>query len=166
MTDRPWRGDSVGVSRPAEELAELRAELPASLGSAGQARLAVREALAAWGLDSLAGDAELLASELVANAAEHGDGNPIRLALRREADQRGERGVVCEVTDSSPVVPQAGEAGPDSERGRGLTIVAALASSSGVRASAAGKTAWFTLASPGELDAREPTAEAEAEIGA
>ncbi|MGO9295087.1 MAG: hypothetical protein ACLP52_14635, partial [Streptosporangiaceae bacterium] len=37
-------------------------------------------------------------------------------------------------------------AGPDAERGRGLAIVAALAEASGVRASQAGKTSWFTLA--------------------
>ena len=34
-----------------------------------------------WGMGHLSGDAELLASELVANAAEHGDGKPIGLAL-------------------------------------------------------------------------------------
>jgi hypothetical protein len=36
--------------------------------------------------------------------------------------------------------------GPGAERGRGLAIVAALARSSGVRATQAGKTTWFTLA--------------------
>ena len=126
--------------------ATVRAELPADLASARQARAAVRQALAAWGMDRLSGDAELLASELVANAAEHGDGQPIGLALRRHAGPGGGPGITCEVTDTSPAMPQRREPGPDDERGRGLAIVAALARSSGVRATRAGKTTWFTLA--------------------
>jgi hypothetical protein len=52
----------------------VQAELPASLLAPRQARAAVRRALAGWGLAALAGDAELMTSELVANAVEHGDG--------------------------------------------------------------------------------------------
>ena len=43
-------------------------------------------------------------------------------------------------------MPRRTEPGPDAARGRGLAIVDALAQSSGVRASQAGKTTWFTLA--------------------
>jgi hypothetical protein len=35
--------------------------------------------------------------------------------------------------------------GPDDDRGRGLNIVAALATRSGIAANPDGKTAWFTL---------------------
>jgi anti-sigma regulatory factor (Ser/Thr protein kinase) len=126
--------------------ATMRAELPADLTSARQARAAIRQALAAWGMDHLAGDAELLASELVANAAEHGDGTPVSLALRRHANPGQQPGITCEVTDTSPAMPRRAEPGPDAERGRGLAIVEALAQSSGVRAGRAGKTTWFTLA--------------------
>jgi anti-sigma regulatory factor (Ser/Thr protein kinase) len=97
-------------------------------------------------MDHLSGDAELLASELVANAAEHGDGTPISLALHRHAEPAERPGITCEVTDGSPATPRYTEPGPDAERGRGLAIVDALARSSGVRASEAGKTSWFTLA--------------------
>jgi anti-sigma regulatory factor (Ser/Thr protein kinase) len=124
----------------------LRAELPAGLTSARHARTAIRHALAAWRMDHLSGDAELLASELVANAAEHGDGTPIRLALRRHTEPGARPGITCEVTDTSPAMPRPADPGPDAERGRGLAIVAALAQSSGVRATGAGKTTWFTLA--------------------
>jgi anti-sigma regulatory factor (Ser/Thr protein kinase) len=124
----------------------MRTELPADLTSVRQARSAIRQALAAWGMDHISGDAELLASELVANAAEHGDGNPIGLALRRHAEPGGRPGITCEVTDTAPQYAQRQVPGPDAERGRGLAIVAALARSSGVRASQAGKTSWFTLA--------------------
>jgi anti-sigma regulatory factor (Ser/Thr protein kinase) len=123
----------------------LQTELPADLTSARQARSAIRRALTAWRMDHLSADAELLASELVANAAEHGDGKPISLALRRHAEPGGRRGITCEVTDTSPAMPRPAEPGPGAERGRGLAIVAALAQSSGVRATQAGKTTWFTL---------------------
>jgi anti-sigma regulatory factor (Ser/Thr protein kinase) len=124
----------------------IRKELPADLTSARQARAAIRQALADWGMDHLSDDAELLASELVANAAEHGDGTPISLALRRHLEPSGPPGITCEVTDTSPTMPQRTEPGPDAERGRGLAIVDALAQSSGVRASHTGKTTWFSLA--------------------
>jgi anti-sigma regulatory factor (Ser/Thr protein kinase)/predicted GIY-YIG superfamily endonuclease len=124
--------------------AVFHAELPAELKSARQAREAVRSALAAWGMDELTGDAELLASELVANAAEHADGKTIGFALR--GDSGGACGVTCEVSDTSPAHPYLGDALPEAERGRGLSIVAALATASGVRADPGGKTSWFTLA--------------------
>jgi len=102
--------------------------------------------MAAWGMADLSGDTELLASELVANAVEHANGQSIDFVLRRLADADGQAAVTCEVSDSSPILPRAREASPDAERGRGLAIVTALASASGVRASPAGKTTWFTLA--------------------
>src|SRR5215813_4136625 len=123
----------------------IRAELPADLTSAREARSAVRHALAAWGMDDPSGDAELLASELVANAAEH-TGSPIALALRRHAGPAGEHAITCEVTDTSPRLPQPRQASPDDERGRGLAIITALATESGVRTEPSGKTSWFTLA--------------------
>jgi len=126
--------------------AGLRAELPAQPGSVGQARSAVRRALDTWGLHELSSDAELLASELVANAVEHADGTRIGFALRCQADAGGHPGVVCEVSDSSPALPRAERSGPDAVRGRGLAIVAALASASGVQTNPGGKTAWFRLA--------------------
>jgi anti-sigma regulatory factor (Ser/Thr protein kinase) len=124
----------------------LSAKLPADPISARQARSAVRRALEAWGMADLSGDAELLASELVANAVEHAGGKAIGFALRCQADGAGQRAVVCEVSDNSNVLPKARDAGPEAERGHGLMIVAALASASGVRTSPGGKTAWFTLA--------------------
>jgi anti-sigma regulatory factor (Ser/Thr protein kinase) len=124
----------------------IRTELPADLTSARQARAAIRQALADWGMDHLSEDAELLASELVANSAEHGDGKPISLALRRNAEPGEQPGITCEVTDTSPAMPRRTEPGPDAARGRGLAIVDALAQSSGVRASQVGKTTWFSLA--------------------
>ena len=145
MSELPLARDS-GADQAVETDAVLRAELPADRTSARQARTAIRQALVDWRMEHLSGDAELLASELVANAAEHGDGKPIGLALRRQTEPDGRPGITCEVTDTSPVMPRPADPDPDAERGRGLAIVAALARTSGVRASQAGKTSWFTLA--------------------
>jgi anti-sigma regulatory factor (Ser/Thr protein kinase) len=145
MSDLPPQEVSGG-GEPSADGATVRTELPADLTSARQARSAIRQALAGWGMSYLSTDAELLASELVANAAQHGDGTPIGLALRRHAEPGGQRGITCEVTDGSSAMPRRSEPGPDAEGGRGLAIVEALARPSGVRASQAGKTSWFTLA--------------------
>jgi hypothetical protein len=96
---------------------------------------AAREALAAWDVDDPSGNADLLASELVADAAEHAGSSP---------------GITCEATDIPLDLP--GPAGPtDSGRGRGLAVVTALATTRCARAEPGGKTAWFT---------RRPTASA------
>lgn len=142
-----------------------QAQLPASMLAPRQARAAVRTVLRAWGMSALARDAELLTSELVANAAEHADGSSINLTIRQHADSGGRRGILCQVTDTAPGRPQPQPIQPDSERGRGLQIVAALATNSGVTSSPHGKTAWFTLTtSPDPALARH--AEYEAEAGA
>ena len=135
-----------GRAEPKESGGVFRADLPADLTSARHARAAIRQALAAWGMGHLSDDAELLASELVANAAEHGTDRSIGLAVRRHAEPGEQPGITCEVTDTSPAMPHRTAPGPDAERGRGLAIVEALAQTSGVRASQAGKTSWFTLA--------------------
>ncbi len=166
MTDRPPAPEPGAGQDAAAEGATVRAELPADLTSPRQARAAIHQALAAWHMDQLSGDAELLASELVANAAEHGDGRPIGLSLRRHAEPGGRPGVLCEVTDTAPPIPQQRQAGPDAERGRGLAIVAALAQSSGVRASQAGKTSWFTLALTDRAHRNARQLEHEPEAGA
>jgi anti-sigma regulatory factor (Ser/Thr protein kinase) len=142
----------------------IRTQLPADLSSAQCARQAVHDALAAWGIDDPDRDTELLASELVANASEHAPGAPIGLALRIGAGHEDTREITCEVTDSSARLPQTRQASPDQERGRGMAIVAALASASGVRTEPAGKTTWFTLAIHDRINriARVPDAEPEA----
>jgi anti-sigma regulatory factor (Ser/Thr protein kinase) len=164
MTDLPpIQGPAVGPAARADS-AVVQTELPADLTSARQARSAVRQALAAWGMEDLSGDAELLASELVANSAEHGEGNSISLALRRHVDPDGRPSITCEVTDTAPWFAPRLAPGPDAERGRGLAIIETLARSCGVRPSQAGRVSWFTLtlADPAVRDSgqieREPEA--------
>ena len=158
-------GTPAGQPQHPEDSSVVRAELPASLTAARHARSAVRAALAAWGMTDPAGDAELLASELAANAAEHA-GGPISLAVTRHREPGGRPGITCEVTDTSTQPPQPRRAGPDAERGRGLAILAALADGTGVRAGPAGKTTWFTLALADRLDHATRQAEPAADLEA
>jgi len=63
-------------------------------------------------------------------------------------------------------MPRRAEPGPEAERGRGLAIVDALARSSGVRATRAGKTSWFTLALTDRAHRAARQLESEPEAGA
>ena len=144
----------------------VRTALPAALTAPRQARSYVRRTLSSWGLEGLADDAELLVSELVANAAEHGDGKPIYLALHKQTRTGGAPGIRCEITDTSSRLPRPRNAA-DCERGRGLALVAAVAAESGLRASKGSKTAWFTLTTQPEPSRNtDRHAERELEAGA
>ena len=84
--------------------------------------------------------AQLLTSEVVTNALEHGAGD-IWLRL-----SRADCALRVEVTDASVAPPRRQQAPPESLRGRGLMILESLASTWGVTpAEPAGKTVWFTL---------------------
>ena len=156
--DRPAAGWTVARGHHV-----VRAQLPVSPVAARQARGVIREALAEWGLTALTDDAELLASELVANAAEHARGQPIRLSLREHTLASGRSAITCDVTDSSPRLPKVRTPDLDSERGRGLAIVAELAWASGTTLHPDGKTISFVLAAPAEprQEARSLDMEAE-----
>ncbi|MEU5538447.1 ATP-binding protein [Streptomyces sp. NPDC020362] len=104
-----------------------------------RARHSVTEQLRGWGLDRLAGSAELLASELVTNALRYTRGR-VRLNLRI----RGSR-LHCEVEDSSHDSPARREAGADAEGGRGLELLEALTEDWVGAETATGKTVWFEL---------------------
>jgi anti-sigma regulatory factor (Ser/Thr protein kinase) len=156
------RAKTASGPQPDDAATTLRTQLPADLTSARHARQAVRDALTAWGIEDPDHDAELLASELVANAAEHAPGTAIGLALRLSAPRGQTHDLTCEVTDTSATPPQIREAQPDQERGRGMAIVTALAAASGVRSEPVGKTSWFTLALRDHITgiARAPEVEA------
>jgi anti-sigma regulatory factor (Ser/Thr protein kinase) len=87
--------------------------------------------------------ARLLASELVTNAVQHGLGEVVLVVARR-----GD-GLRVEVHDGSPVLPALTEHSSLMERGWGLRLVAALASTWGAGPrddGQSGKLVWFTLA--------------------
>jgi anti-sigma regulatory factor (Ser/Thr protein kinase) len=89
------------------------------------ARLHVVHVLREWGLRDLAGDAEMIVSELVTNAIEAStllsERPPVSLRLLLTG-----KSLVIEVWDHSPLDLEPREADADDECGRGLTVVAAL----------------------------------------
>jgi serine phosphatase RsbU (regulator of sigma subunit)/anti-sigma regulatory factor (Ser/Thr protein kinase) len=159
--------------------------------AASRARSFIKDTLRSWqlsditgvsGSGSLADDAVLLVSELVANAVQHA-GTDLEVSCKLAAGA-----LEVAVTDRHPArtlpdLPLAGAAGPagglpaDSERGRGLMLPSALASAWGVTYTGSAKTVWFRLRLPlaaepaaearvpGADDPREPQREMQRKIG-
>lgn len=86
-------------------------------------------------------DAVLVASELVSNAVVHTppDVSEMALDVRWQIDHDC---VLISVVDPSPDLPRRRSTTADDARGRGLSIVAALALDWGVRRTANGKQVW------------------------
>jgi anti-sigma regulatory factor (Ser/Thr protein kinase) len=85
---------------------------------------------------------QLAATELLANAYDHGRG-PIRVRLARS---RVPCTVCVEVDDGSPEPPTLGRSRLGQDRGRGLIIVAKLATDWGTRRlPEGGKTVWALI---------------------
>ncbi|MFB9904115.1 ATP-binding protein [Allokutzneria oryzae] len=104
-------------------------------------RQRVRAALAGES-DACLHAAELLATELVSNAYDHG-GPPRRFSLRRFTEQRLVR---IEVDDGDTVgVPHPGGSRLGGNRGRGLILIDRLARHWGVITRAHSKTVWAEL---------------------
>lgn len=127
---------SVPVPEP-ETGTEYRFDLAPEPESARCARLAVRGILRDGPLAALIDDACLVADELVANAARFSDVVALTVTV-------GESAVFIEVTDASGETPAIKESYGDaeSEGGRGLLIVQAIAGEWGVSTGDRGKTVW------------------------
>jgi len=97
-------------------------------------RMLVSSCLRQWGLPSLAGDSELVVSELVTNAVaatgvtetEPRWSQLAGLATIHVRVMLFEGSIVIAVWDRNPAPPVLRQSEPDSENGRGLSIVAAL----------------------------------------
>ncbi|MEQ4715074.1 ATP-binding protein [Nonomuraea sp. B19D2] len=113
--------------------------LSPDLGSVRSARRLTREKLADWGLEDQIEVAELLVSELVANALEHAYGQ-VRLSFCAEDGL-----LRCAVEDENPELPSMRTADVDAEGGRGLFLVDALSGSWGGVRTPRGKALWFEL---------------------
>ncbi|MEV6715844.1 ATP-binding protein [Lentzea sp. NPDC051208] len=123
-----------------DPLAEVRVTLTADGGSCAHARQVVREAAVSWELsEDLSDDAQLVVTELVSNGIDHGEG-PITLTVSRKAG-----GMLVEVRDESPKLPQLRPVDPSSPRGRGMQLVQALSVSWGTTPERGGKVVWAQL---------------------
>lgn len=111
-----------------------RWSLPSEAASIGRARHAVVRTCQAWGIEDAA-SAELVVSELVANAVLHGFGH-VSLQLYDTGD-----GLRIEVEDANPAPPVTTDGHPGRVGGFGMQIVERLADW-GWRQSRGGKLVW------------------------
>jgi hypothetical protein len=119
--------------------------------SVRQARNLVRRTLNAWGLDSLADDAELLVSELTTNAVRAIRYVSRSISLRLVLTDR----LLCEVGDDNHALPMLCHPPPTSETGRGLDLIDHLASHWGSTPTDTGKLVWFELRLPADVSGGE-----------
>lgn len=119
-------------------------ELLGGVEAAPRARAFASGVLASWRFtDELRELGVLAASELVANSLQHGT-PPMRLRLRRT-----DRRLIIEVTDGDEHLPRRVSADPADEKGRGISIVATIASAWGARRTPdGGKSVWCEFALP------------------
>lgn len=122
---------------------QYRMSLTAGEHSARHIRRIVRSFLAEWGMPELSDAAELGVTELVANVVRHVPDRRCTVVLLRQT-----AAVRVEVSDGSDQVPSfSSDVSPDSETGRGLVLLDAVADKWGVDAGpGGGKTVWFECA--------------------
>ncbi|GHI91020.1 MULTISPECIES: SpoIIE family protein phosphatase [Streptomyces] len=151
----PDHDDDVAVlvlQHPARKGAEAELfrnaalDLLGGVEAAPRARAFASGVLTSWRFPADLHDLGVLAtSELVANSLQHGT-PPMRLRLRRT-----DRRLTIEVTDGDDHLPRRRRAEPGDESGRGIAIVATIASNWGSRRTpGGGKAVWceFVLPKP------------------
>ncbi|MEE1754130.1 ATP-binding SpoIIE family protein phosphatase [Streptomyces sp. SP18CS02] len=119
-------------------------DLLGGVEAAPRARAFASGVLASWRFPVELRDLGVLAtSELVANSLQHGT-PPMRLRLRRT-----DRRLIIEVTDGDDHLPRRRRAETEDEAGRGISIIATIASSWGSRRTpGGGKAVWCEFALP------------------
>ncbi|MFJ5558303.1 SpoIIE family protein phosphatase [Streptomyces sp. NPDC093250] len=141
VLQHPARGGAEG-----ELFRNAALELIGGVEAAPRARAFASGVLTSWRFPAELHDLGVLAtSELVANALQHGT-PPMRLRLRRT-----DRRLIIEVTDGDDHLPRRRRAEPGDEAGRGIAIVATIASGWGSRRTpGGGKAVWceFLLPKP------------------
>jgi anti-sigma regulatory factor (Ser/Thr protein kinase) len=135
----PHGSDGTDPSgRVSGDAAVLR--FPADATEVSAVRRFLRETFDAWGLTAYE-NAELVVSELVSNAIQHGAGPPLVRLVRRSGRVR------IEVDDASGRPPVVRRPGHQQPSGRGLAIIGYLALEWGHRRRpAGGKTVWAEVA--------------------
>ncbi|MDX6330358.1 MAG: hypothetical protein QOI83_2741 [Streptomycetaceae bacterium] len=134
--------DHKGAS--AELFRNASLELLGGIEAAPRARAFAQGVLASWRFPVELRDLGVLAaSEMVANSLQHGT-PPMRLRLRRT-----NRRLIIEVTDGDDHLPRRRRAEPGDEAGRGISIIATIASNWGSRRTpGGGKAVWCEFALP------------------
>lgn len=143
----------MNVMAPARlsELHQWRVPLTTGPAAVAEARRQIRAAIWAWGISVDPDEAALLTSELVTNAIMREAADTIMIVITCTSGQ-----LRVDVHDTSPELPVVVEAAVDAETGRGLMLVATLATEWGFYRTPAGKAVYFTLADAGTVN-REPS---------
>jgi anti-sigma regulatory factor (Ser/Thr protein kinase) len=131
---------SAVVPAPVEAV-EVTADFPALPTAAAQARRLVADTVVHWEHDRwLVADAELVATELAANAIVHAR-TPFRLSVHRYGPV-----VRIAVHDrATTALPALVECDATSSSGRGMHLISAIARRWGVEVTPDGKTVWAEL---------------------
>ncbi len=127
---------------PEHAPSRIRETLPAATVAAPLARRVVDQACRAWALPDLSDPAQLIVTELVANAVRHA-GTLMTLTVSVHG-----RHLQISVIDHDPRPPQPNSANPVDEHGRGLQMIEALGSDWGTVAVRDGKVVWARVAVP------------------
>ncbi len=128
------------LATPPTELHQSRVRLATGPAAASEARGQVRAAIRDWDTPVDPDVAVLLVSELVTNAIIHEEGGAVTLGIRCSRDR-----LRVDVYDRSRSFPVVTDAPVDAETGRGLMLVASLASEWGFYRTPTGKAVYFTL---------------------
>ena len=131
--------NAMAATRPTE-LHLHRVRLSSGPAAPAQARAQVREAVCAWDVPVDPDVAMLLTSELVTNAIRHEPGPTITVAITCSSED-----LRVDVHDTSRSLPVLVDAPGEAETGRGLMLVATLATEWGYYRTPAGKAVYFTL---------------------
>ena len=120
--------------------ADHATRFPPEAQSAGAARRMVRAFCADHAIDSVADDAELLASEVMTNACRMATG-PVTMFLVAD-----DGALLCIISDDSVArLPAVVLSTPTAEAGRGLFVLEQLAGAWGATTTSSGKNVWFRL---------------------
>jgi anti-sigma regulatory factor (Ser/Thr protein kinase) len=114
--------------------------LPSTIDAPRRARKLVADSLTYWGHTELIDPANLVVSELVANAVRYG-GADLTVTLARQGDS-----VRIAVGDTGTADPALPEVDRRALGGRGLRLIGALASDWGFEHKAGGKIVWALIA--------------------
>lgn len=138
----PSVADAIAaLDRTVQVRPAIHIDLPATVDSCGLARDVVVQACREWDLDGVAGNAEVIVSELVSNAVRHAR-PPLHLLLA----VRGAR-LHLALRDGSAALPQPVRGGPPptGDNGRGLMLIDGIAAAWGSMRTTEGKVVWATL---------------------
>ena len=139
----PDHASALAALGPPEPGTRMSAGLEPVVGAARHSRELITEACARWGRPGLAGNACIVATEMVNNVVAHVR-TPMRVLLALHGDM-----MTVAVRDGSAVIPRfTGPVAPTSYGGRGLLLIDSIADRWGHLPLAGGKVVWARLAGP------------------